>query len=140
MSKIAIGATLQQGDIAMGDMEDVFGDVIYSYSRKQAIEDGVLVDLSTLYPSGTRIYKWPVACTDSVWHLIQNACGQDSTKAGGWVWDLCFMSAKFPIRCLSESEQLFRIIIGEKTHTLKVHCGPGDTAEPVITIMMPEED
>jgi type I site-specific restriction endonuclease len=26
--------------------ENVFGDMIYSYSRKQAIEDGVLVDLS----------------------------------------------------------------------------------------------
>jgi hypothetical protein len=24
--------------------------------------------------------------------------------------------------------------------TLKAHCGPGDECEPVITIMLPEED
>ena len=24
--------------------------------------------------------------------------------------------------------------------TLKAHCGPGDDAEPVITIMLPNED
>ncbi len=27
-----------------------------------------------------------------------------------------------------------------KTSTLKAICGPGDTAEPVITILLPEED
>jgi hypothetical protein len=28
----------------------------------------------------------------------------------------------------------------QETVTLKAICGPGDTAEPVITIMLPEED
>lgn len=124
----------------MDAMEAVFGDVISSYSRQQAIEDGVLVDLSALYPHDTRIYKWPVACTDTVWNLILEACNDDVKDAGPWVWDLCRMSARFPTKFLSEREQLFKVIIGETPHTLKVHCGPGDTAQPVITIMMPEED
>jgi type I site-specific restriction endonuclease len=32
----------------MADEDPVFGDVIYSYTRKQAIEDGVLVDITEM--------------------------------------------------------------------------------------------
>jgi len=40
--------------------------VIFSYTRKQAIEDGVLVDL-TPFAKETG-FKIPVACTAAVWH------------------------------------------------------------------------
>ena len=33
---------------SMADEDPVFGDVIYSYTRKQAIEDGVLVDITEM--------------------------------------------------------------------------------------------
>jgi len=38
-------------------------DVISVYTRKQAIEDGVLVDVS----KGQRLFKFPVALTRTVW-------------------------------------------------------------------------
>ena len=125
-------------------MEEFFGEVISSYSRAQAIDDGVLVDLSGLFPSDTRLYKWPVACTAAVWSLIEKVCLQPGTgeliNAGVWVWDLCWMSIRAKTKVLSPSEHLFKCSIGSKVHTFKAVCGPGDNAEPVITIMLPDED
>ncbi len=61
------------------NLEEFFGEVISSYSRAQAIDDGVLVDLSGLFPSDTRLYKWPVACTAAVWSFIEKVCLQPYT-------------------------------------------------------------
>lgn len=119
---------------------EIFGAPISVYSRSQAIEDGVLADLSTLFPSDTRLYKYPVACTSAVWDLIEKASKKEASTAPGIVWDICYMSAKFPVAKLDESTRLFKVIIGRKTYTLKVNCGPGDNAEPVITIMLRNED
>ena len=55
-------------------------------------------------------------------------------------------AAKFKGICrrFDETTHLFKVIITgtgrKKIHTLKVVCGPGDDAEPVLTIMLPEED
>ena len=129
---------------ATSGMEEFFGEVISSYSRAQAIDDGVLVDLSALFPSDTRLYKWPVACTSGVWSLIEKVCLQRDTGeligAGAWVWDLCWMSIRAKMTVISQSEFLFKCSIGNKVQTFKVACGPGDNAEPVITIMLPDED
>lgn len=128
------------GNQEKSSLEDIFGPVISSYTRAQAIEDGVLADLSSLFPADTKIYKYPVACTSAVWDLIEKASHKDRSNAGGIVWDICYMSAKFPVRKIDESTMLFRVTIGRKTHTLKVNCGPGDKAEPVMTIMLELED
>ena len=58
----------------MDSLAEVFGDVISSYSRKQAIEDGVLVDLSAMAPGlCLEHYKHPIACTSSVFAIVQKA-------------------------------------------------------------------
>lgn len=130
----------------MPSMEEIFGEVISSYSRAQAIEDGVLIDLTALFPSDTRLYKWPVACTSAVWGLIEKACPRDKKgtielrDAGPWVWDLCWMSIKAKTKTLSPRENLFVCTIGRKASTFKAICGPGDNLEPVITIMLRDED
>ena len=46
--------------------ENPFGETIYSYSRAQAIEDGVLVDLSQA-DSIRQHWKYPFGCTSVVW-------------------------------------------------------------------------
>jgi hypothetical protein len=47
-------------------------------------------------------------------------------------------------RQVDASTVLFRVIIQgagrQKYHTFKLIVGPGDQAEPVITIMLPNED
>jgi hypothetical protein len=90
---------------------DTFGEVIYSYSRAQAIEDGVLADLSQFEVIRSH-WKLQMCCTYTVWCIIRDA-----------------------------GETLhFSCIIGTKTLELKLHCGPGDTALPVLTLMLPSED
>ena len=117
-------------------------EVIYSYTRAQAIEDGVLVDLTGLYPGDTRLYKYPVACTSAVWGLIERACQKTGENPGVYVWDLCFMSINCKVREIDHSTVLFKvgIPIGGKEHTLKIACGPGDDGKPVMTVMLPHED
>ena len=47
----------------MADEDPVFGNVIYSYTRKQAIEDGVLVDITDVAKEAG--IKYPVAITST---------------------------------------------------------------------------
>jgi type I site-specific restriction endonuclease len=123
-----------------------FGNVIFSYSRKQAIEDGVLVDLSKLCPEECALYKHNVCCTAEVWSIIDRAVKNKKhlNDLKGVVWDVIFMSTRLVIREVDETTRLFQVIIKgagpQSTYTFKIVCGPGDTAEPVLTIMLPEED
>jgi hypothetical protein len=129
--------------------KNVFEDapVIYSYMRAQAIEDGVLVDL-TVWAKETG-FGIPVACTSAVWTgYIEPPKG--TTELGqcarGRGHDLMWM-LYLAIRRAGQSEDRlrFEVIFLQAPHrhetvTLKATCGPGDHGEPVITIMLPEED
>lgn len=120
-------------------------DVIYSYTRKQAIADGVLVDVSeTAKEAGI---NFQVSLTSTVWgHFVVppvnlESCGQSVT---GRLWDLLWM---FRMQALKTNSSLlfFTCIFLNEHETreevkLKAFCGPGDNMEPVITIMLPEED
>lgn len=122
--------------------ENVFGETIYSYSRAQAIDDGVLVDLSQV-DSIRQHWKHPFACTSAVWAIIEEALEKPGQDVAGICHDICTM-AKHAVRnsdAASEAEQIrFNVIISGKTHALKLHIGPGDTAAPVLTLMLPYED
>jgi hypothetical protein len=113
-------------------------EVIHTYTRAQALADGVLVDLSAAFPQETRLYKYHVACTASVFAMAEKAANFGSLH--GVIWDLIFMSQSGIVKRLGESGVLFRVILGNKTHTLQCICGPGDQAEPVLTIMGEFED
>jgi hypothetical protein len=45
--------------------ESFFGNVISTYTRTQAIEDGVLIDAGAMAKEAG--FKWPVALTSAVW-------------------------------------------------------------------------
>ena len=114
-------------------------EVIFTYSRKQAIADGVLVDLSRI-DVVRQHWKAPMACTSTVWNIIERALQTEGQDLNGILHDLSTM-AKLAIRKAGSVEQVFFtvIIVGTK-HSLKLHIGPGDRAEPVLTLMLPEED
>ena len=119
--------------------ENPFGETIYSYSRSQAIEDGVLVDLSQA-DSIRQHWKHPFACTSAVWTIIEEALQHPGQDVSGICHDISTM-AKLAIRSVRETEQIrFTVIITGKMHALKLHIGPGDTAAPVLTLMLPYED
>lgn len=119
--------------------ENPFGETIYSYSRAQAIDDGVLVDLSHV-DSIRQHWKHPFACTSAVWGIIEEALHRPDQDSCGICHDISTM-AKLAIRSARDAEQiLFTVLITGKKHALKLHIGPGDTAAAVLTLMLPYED
>jgi hypothetical protein len=119
-------------------MEEIFGNVIYAYTRADAIEDGELVEVSELYPEDTRVYKYPVAFTRALWATVEEGATEGGDTIGGRVWDVCYMGTAATAK-REGPDSHYPVIIGGKTHHLRANCGPGDTAEPVITIGFPED-
>ena len=115
-----------------------FGDVIYSYTRAQALEDGVLVDVSAMAKEAG--FKYPVAVTAALWAQIQAipkrvAAYQDPT---GRLWDVLWMCSR-AARRNAKSRLEFQVILDtegtrKRYKTYLADIGPGDDAAPVITI------
>ncbi len=132
--------------------ETIFGDVISTYTRAQALEDGVLIDPGIMAAEAG--FRWPVAITADAWADCVAWAEDDSAKQihqdqAGRLWDVLFM-ASHAVRTSKEPGdrilfQLFRVPRdGETTKaelvTLRMIVGPGDSGEPVITILLPHED
>ena len=122
-------------------------EVISTYTRAQAIEDGVLVDVSEVAREAG--IKFPVAVTRAVWaNYVEVPEGVVAQDESGRLWDILWM-----LRCQIRRSQgdTLRFQLYVRNHnrerltrrdlvTLKAVCGPGDDAEPVITVMLPDED
>ena len=122
--------------------------VIFSYTRAQAIEDGVLVDLSAW--ARETGFKVPVACTSTVWqgYIVPppgtESLGQSERgRAHDMLWLLyvSIKASKNPHR----DQILYRVLFLQAPDkmeevTLKAHFGPGDNGEPVVTILLTNED
>lgn len=133
-------------------LEDIFGPVISCYSRAQAIEDGVLIDVTSMaHEAG---FKWPTALTHAAWCDCVAWTARDNRfqvhqDESGRLWDVLFM-ASYAIRTATESGDqlhfsLYRVpkvghSVAAEEVSLKLMVGPGDTGEPVITILLPNED
>ena len=130
----------------MNPIENIFGAPIDIYTRQQAISDGVLVDLmrDDLGTVSRQHYKHPVACTVGVFSLMKKAVEHPSwcNDYSGILHDILTMSKHG--RMLDRSTVIFTVIITgtgrKRTHSMKLTVGPGDDLEPVITIMLPDED
>ena len=128
----------------MDAMQEVFGDVIYGYSRMQALEDRALVDMSDLGREAG--LKFRVAVTQAVWaeyiSVPEGVIGQDER---GRAWDIVWM-LRAAIRASKGGEEIrYSVLVRNDNRRprmveLKAICGPGDEGEPVITIMLPDED
>jgi hypothetical protein len=128
--------------------DDLFSDanVVFRYTRAQAIADGVLVDVSELAKeAGFRI---PVAVTCALWQgyiTPPPPTEQEGQSTTGRLWDVLSV-LRMAIRSGPANSEmllfsvLFRMTDGTETVKLKALCGPGDDAEPVITIILPDED
>ena len=118
-------------------------DIIYGYTRKQAIEDGIQFELQKELTQ--QIYKYPVYITIGVYDLVQKAIKNKKymNDYEGVIWDILNMSLHSTK--ISETKQIFKVIItgvGRKRyHEMIVECGPKDidNLETVLTIMLPNE-
>jgi len=123
---------------------DTDWDVIYAYTRTQALDDGVLVDVSEMAREAG--FVWPVAVTAAVWAIVEDipARFQGIQSIEGRLWDLVWMAYCAIRQAQHPGTQLAYSLImhhGRKTYlTLKLVTGPGDHGEPVVTIMLPGED
>jgi hypothetical protein len=126
-------------------------EIIFVYTRADAISDGVLVELPNQMVSEAGI-KVKVAVTRAVWDdylspsYLDELLGQ---SVEGRTWDLLWMLGCAARRSRHASTIQFRILfvtmeesgsIVTEDVLLKAVCGPGDESEPVITIMLPWED
>lgn len=130
----------------MEKTKEIFGKVVYSYTREQAIKDGVLVDVSEIGKEAG--IKYPVAVTSAVWNeCVEVPAGMEAEgqSIDGRLWDVLFMFSYAARRHNGGPELLYRLGVRNQpghtaTVTLKAVIGPGDNGEPVITIMLPNED
>lgn len=117
-----------------------FGDRIYSYTRADAIRDGVLIDLSRLDIIRGH-WRHPFACTYSVFQLLKLAAKTEGSDLVGLLHDVSFIAKiASQTRGARSDTVIFKAAIGDRNQPLKLHIGPGDTPEPVLTLMLPDED
>lgn len=129
------------------DLIAFFGEPIHTYSRAEALEDGVLVDVTeTAREAGFRI---PVALTSAChedcveWTEADSArqCCQDGS---GRLWDVLWMG-RHAVRTYRGRETgrlvytVYRVPRdGQSSEPepvqIELHVGPGDDGEPVVTI------
>ena len=119
--------------------------LIGSYMRSEALDDGVLVDVTEMAREAGFVI--PVARTRAAWDLCvalspaaQRACNDER----GRLWDVLSMlrwaisrssagsEVRFEVFCVTESVRPSRV-------TLRSLVGPGDDGQPVVTVMLPAE-
>jgi len=133
--------------------------VIYRYTRAQAIEDGILVDLmqhptperpelddlrSLVLEAGFRI---PAAMTVTAFNEAVAPIGGDlppGQDLKGRLWDV-LMALRVAGRLKTDDDRVhFKVAVwnGERHEDVALWalCGPGDEGEPVLTIMLEGED
>lgn len=119
---------------------EIFGsdDLIFSYTREDALRDGVLVDVSER--ARCCGIRYPTACTAGVWARIEAIPEQDREMRA--VAEAVRISAVLSamlgaIRAARGTDRVHFRALGA---ALWAQCGPGDTAEPVITVTLQGED
>jgi hypothetical protein len=124
-----------------------FGNLIYAYTRADALRDGVLIDLSDLAREAGFVI--PVAVTEAVYKTYLDpspeliAEGHSLAERTRLLLDvLYFAAAVYPDREEVHFKLLLVLAPGSPPEPvpLKALCHPGDEGEPVMTVMLPDED
>jgi hypothetical protein len=133
----------------MDEAQDPFADaeVLYAYTRKDALNDGVQIDVSEAAREAG--LKFPVYLTRAVWEkFVRVPDGVRCQDESGRLWDLVWM-LRVAARRTSGPEMLFRLHVRNDNRdrtpplvTLKAKCGPRDIDDPAaaITVMLVDED
>lgn len=134
--------------MATPNADDFWGEVIHRYTRAQAIADGVLVDVSEMAAEAG--FRYPVAMTQALhaeavaWDK-RNTAYQDEE---GRLWDVLIMAAHYGRQSPGTDRTTAKVLRIPNTRRatvpreleFTVHIGPGDTIDPVITLMLTTED
>ncbi|MGD2158513.1 MAG: DNA repair protein RadC [Anaerolineales bacterium] len=124
-------------------------EIIHTYTRAQALEDGVLVDVSSMAQEAG--FRFPAAITtDLHTQLTPTEVEVDRGQSyEGQLWDVLF-SASMAARRVEKTDRVaFKALLAEvrddrskpqlTTLNLWVVIGPGDQGEAVITLGFPQD-
>lgn len=123
-------------------MDSIFGDYISIYTRREAIADGALIDVS--WAAKHCGIKYPVAITAKIEHELREIPLLFKTQT--YERRLVALLSDFVINAKKASGSEFIMkadlnrIGGRTIYEVKCVCEPGDDREPVITIMEVNED
>jgi len=124
-------------------------EVIYTYTRSQALADGVLVDVSPMAAQAG--FRHPTVVTADLHAALETNMRERSYGQSyeGRLWDVLFMASLAARRANWDSQTAFSVSLevcqgnrGRMRRSslhLWLHIGPGDAGEPVITIGFPED-
>lgn len=136
-------------------------EVLSTYTRAQAIEDGVLTPVEALVPDEPDFarsvgWKFPIAMTASVVALVrptEREAGECAQDLKGRLWDVLSIGAWAARMAPGDADTIYFSPIfqlagraeyrdGRKHQAevpLKMVVGPGDDWEPVATLMLRSE-
>lgn len=131
--------------------DNFWGEPIHVYTRAQALRDGVLMEVSdTAREAGFRL---PVAVTAAAWADAVAWSDADTVRQvpqdeSGRLWDVLFMAYLAARRAANASTVRFDVwrvprdgrAIKPRLLKLNMVIDGGDNGEPVITILLPNED
>ncbi len=120
------------------DPNDDWGELIFAYTRTEAIADGVLVNVSDRAKRFDIGY--PVAFTSAVYAAITSGVTTDTDQE--LRVDLVLLTLR---RAISQAQNTDRLSFSVKLPSLPplslwALCAAGDTPAPVLTVMLPHED
>lgn len=124
-------------------------DLVFSYTRREAIDDGVLMDAGAMAQEAG--FKVSVALSARVWATcvswsLDECAPQDES---GRLWDVLWMAslaARTAARRGDSGRFEFEVRVVPRGRRrpqltrLALVLGPGDQGECVATILMPDED
>jgi hypothetical protein len=126
---------------------DIFGPVLYTYSRSQAVADGLQVEVSKVAEEAG--IRFPVFLTRAVYDSFvivpTGVTGQDEA---GRLWDIVWM-LRFAIRKAQHGQVRLPFALyvrndNKAPRLIKLVAMRGpldiDDPQPAITIMLPDED
>lgn len=134
------------------DLTATFGPAISPYGRRQAIDDGLLVDVTeSAREAGFEI---PVALTRNVWdRIVALPVGyRGSQDEAGRLWDILWVARHYALGASDKDRVTMCVYVrdiredlrdgnrGLRKHFPILVIGTGDADEPVMTVMFLEDD
>lgn len=134
------------------NLHTMFGPMVTAYDRDDAIADGHLFDVTDMARQVG--FQWPVALTAAVWCDCVSWSDEDSRAQirqdpMGRLWDVLYMAFLVIHRTSVPKDRMtfsfFRVPRDGTTRepeevVLKLIVAVGDAGEPIVTILMPEEN
>ena len=74
----------------MSDLSEIFGEVISVYTREQAHEDGILIEVSDT--EGGKLFKFPASITVALDADLRVGAGSEEAAYAGRLFDVFYMA------------------------------------------------